>query len=77
MPATIAADDLETAWLAAKRVESRPYSADHEVLLTAVDLVGALARDVDLQAGVRDADDHVVVQRKGQPHRVEARSEVG
>ena len=40
-------------------------------------VVGALTRDVDVQTGVGDPDDDVVVQPQGQAEGVEARAEIG
>ena len=39
--------------------------------------LGALARDVDVQSGVGDPDDDVVVEPQGQAEGVEARTEIG
>lgn len=73
----VGADDLEAARLPAQQVEGGAHGAYEQVALVPREVVGALARDVDVQAGVGHPDDYVVVEPQGQAEGVEARAEVG
>ncbi len=73
----VGADDLKRRGLAAEQVEGGAQGPYEEVALVARQGVGALAGDVDVQPGVGDPDDDVVVQPQGQAEGVEAGAEVG
>ncbi len=73
----VGADDLQPAGLTAEQVEGRAQGPYEQVLLVAGQRVRALAGDVDVQPGVGDPDDHVVVQAQRQAEGVETRAQVG
>ncbi len=73
----VGADDLQAAGLAAEQVERGAQRAYEQVALVAGQRVAALARDVDVQPGVGDPDDDVVVQTEREAEGVEARAQIG
>ena len=73
----VGADDLQAARLPAEQVEGGAQGAYEQMVLVARQRLGALARDVDVQAGVGDPDDDVVVEAQREAQGVVAGAEVG
>ncbi len=73
----VGADDLQAARLAAQQVEGGAQGPYEQVALVPRERLAALTRDVDVQSGVGDPDDDVVVETQRQAEGVEARAEVG
>ena len=73
----VGADDLQAARLPAEQVEGGAQGAYEQMVLVARKRVGALTGDVDVQAGVGDPDDDVVVEAQREPQGVVAGAEVG
>jgi hypothetical protein len=73
----VGADHLQAARLAAEQVERDAQGAYEQVVLVTGKRLRALTRDVDVQARVGDADDHVVVEPQREAEGVEARAQIG
>lgn len=73
----VGADDLQAARLAPEQVEGGAQGPYEQVVLVAGERSRALARDVDVQAGIGHAHHHVVVEPERQAEGVESRPEVG
>lgn len=73
----VGADDLQPAGLAAEQVERGAQGAHEQVALVAGQALAALTCDVDVQPGVGDPDDDVVVQPQREAEGVETRPQVG
>ncbi|CAM5633489.1 hypothetical protein SCYAM73S_01867 [Streptomyces cyaneofuscatus] len=73
----VGADDLQAAGLAAEQVEGGAHRADEQVALVAGQRLAALTRDVDVEPGVGDPDDDVVVQPQREAEGVETRAQIG
>lgn len=73
----VGADDLQPVRLSTEQVECGAQGAYEQVRLVALQGVGALARDVDVQPGVGDPDDHVVVEAQREAEGVETRAQIG